>query len=687
MTTSGGLLLLRRLGMIVAVLVLSSAAFSLNWVPGTVEGFPTPSAYTVHGPILIDGDSDFTDVNGVVSGSGTPLDPYIIENWEISAATAAGIEIRNTSAHFVISNVTIVDGTSSFDGLRLANVSNGRLEALNVSSNSAGVRLTAVSYISLSSSLVSGGWVGTYLDAVQNVSVTRATLRGGRAGIEAHWSSNLTILEANVSSQLDGITLFNTDDVIVASSNVSGHPLGFGIEINGARRFLVTGNRVASMGVGVDALFVERGTVRGNSVLRNALTPGQTLAGAGILVRFASNVTVEDNDATENGRGVRLEASRDVLVRHNRFIGNTEQGIDDAPGANAWDDGYPSGGNYWSDYAGWDDCRGPSQTDCSSGDGLGDSPYNVSSGIQDRYPLVPVNPPNEPPHAEFTVSPGPFLPGEAVTFDATLSGDPEGYALTYRWDFGDGSQETTTVLSVTHAYATPGTYPVTLETIDVRRATSSFSHPVTIDPFPEIALVRFDHPAGFRLPVPAGWEQTLNHSDGESVLELELKGSYESTPATILVDMMVDPGARESQAYLEKFVNDLLAELRRDAPSAAIDGAPEYHTIANHSAVSFVIAYADLPLRQKAALVVSEAHGRSWFFLLTGASTYFAPLADAFDRMLAGFEITLPPNPVSSGGLLLVLGGVGAAAVAAAAVAVVFWRRRKRPPEGLPPSG
>jgi len=44
---------------------------------------------------------------------------------------------------------------------------------------------------------------------------------------------------------------------------------------------------------------------------------------------------------------------------------------------NAWDRGYPSGGNYWSDYNGSDVNR----------DGLGDSPYLVFDNDTDHYPL------------------------------------------------------------------------------------------------------------------------------------------------------------------------------------------------------------------------------------------------------------------------------------------------------------
>jgi hypothetical protein len=51
-----------------------------------------------------------------------------------------------------------------------------------------------------------------------------------------------------------------------------------------------------------------------------------------------------------------------------------------------WDDGYPSGGNYWSDYTGVDLYSGVNQDEPGS-DRIGDTPY-VFDYHQDNYPLM-----------------------------------------------------------------------------------------------------------------------------------------------------------------------------------------------------------------------------------------------------------------------------------------------------------
>jgi len=54
---------------------------------------------------------------------------------------------------------------------------------------------------------------------------------------------------------------------------------------------------------------------------------------------------------------------------------------------NVWDDGYPSGGNYWSDYTGVDYYSGPYRNETGS-DGIGDSLYIVDENNIDHYPLM-----------------------------------------------------------------------------------------------------------------------------------------------------------------------------------------------------------------------------------------------------------------------------------------------------------
>jgi len=91
----------------------------------------------------------------------------------------------------------------------------------------------------------------------------------------------------------------------------------------------------------------------------------------------------------------------------------------------------------------------------------------------------------QPPHAEFTYSPSTPYIDETVTFDATSSYDPDGYIVSYAWDFGDDT--TGTGNATTHSYADDGVYTVTLNVTDDDGLSSTTSAKVTVLNKPPIA--------------------------------------------------------------------------------------------------------------------------------------------------------------------------------------------------------
>ncbi|MBN2416269.1 PKD domain-containing protein [bacterium] len=69
---------------------------------------------------------------------------------------------------------------------------------------------------------------------------------------------------------------------------------------------------------------------------------------------------------------------------------------------------------------------------------------------------------NQPPVAAWSAGPG--IPGKPLRFDGTGSSDSDGRIIRYIWEFGDGGRGEGATVS--HTYAQPGRYPVTLQVED-----------------------------------------------------------------------------------------------------------------------------------------------------------------------------------------------------------------------------
>jgi PKD repeat protein len=85
------------------------------------------------------------------------------------------------------------------------------------------------------------------------------------------------------------------------------------------------------------------------------------------------------------------------------------------------------------------------------------------------------------PTAQFS-GPSEVAPGQSATFDGKGSSDPNGKPIVkYTWTFGDGSEATTTTSSVSHTYATAGSYTVGLKVTDELNLVSAVvKHTITV---------------------------------------------------------------------------------------------------------------------------------------------------------------------------------------------------------------
>jgi parallel beta-helix repeat protein len=110
----------------------------------------------------------------------------------------------------------------------------------------------------------------------------------------------------------------------------------------------------------------------------------------GIDLYGSDNNRIFDNTILNNQFGIFIHTSDDNRIYHNNILNNHIQARSLYDTGNSFDNDYPSGGNYWSDYTGIDEKSGPNQDEPGS-DNIGDTGYSFYHGIErrtDRYPFI-----------------------------------------------------------------------------------------------------------------------------------------------------------------------------------------------------------------------------------------------------------------------------------------------------------
>jgi parallel beta-helix repeat protein len=162
----------------------------------------------------------------------------------------------------------------------------------------------------------------------------------------------------------------NTNNTLVANV-VTSCNVGFNLTQYSTSNSLLN-NTATNCHVGVQLSGSNQNNVSGNHFSENNCS---------LSLSASYYNRIFDNEIDNNRCGIALQYSSDNRFYHNNIINNTLQvSVLGSGSANIWDNGYPSGGNYWSDYVGSDED--------SNWDGIGSTPYIIDPNNKDNYPLT-----------------------------------------------------------------------------------------------------------------------------------------------------------------------------------------------------------------------------------------------------------------------------------------------------------
>jgi parallel beta-helix repeat protein len=244
-----------------------------------------------------------------------------------------------------VSNYTVDDAGQVI----LVRCENIRVEGLNLSRTNVGIELLETSNSSISgNNITANNQYGVWLNSSSNNRISGNNITANNMlGIELDSSSSNSIQGNNITNNWYGIYLSSSSNNTIQGNNITAN------NFDGIGLYLSSSN-----------------SIRGNNMTANN--------GAGIGLYHSSSNSISGNNITANNyAGIYLDSSSSNRVFHNNLINNTNQ-VYSFKSVSIWDDGYPSGGNYWSNYTGVD----------SDHNGIGDTSYTIYSNCTDNYPLM-----------------------------------------------------------------------------------------------------------------------------------------------------------------------------------------------------------------------------------------------------------------------------------------------------------
>ncbi len=304
----------------------------------------------------------------------------ITHNRNESEHGAWGLHIMNCNSSYVGEN-NLTDNQIGFE----MHDSHGNLiSGNNMSRNSGTAHFDGSNHIFSKNNFENNTWVGLIVSGATNSSVIRNNFDGNMDAAIQLEGSYIMIAENNITNTkksiidrayaIDGNYLSHC---IISKNNMRGN--GDSVFFQQISDTLLSDNYLTyNGGPGLYVLVASNCTFSGNHITDSA--------DCGIKTRACNSSLFTENEIENNSFGISLQLSYHNRIYHNSLVNNTQQ-VYAADSTNCWDDGYPSGGNYWSDDTTDDEYQGSNQAVVGS-DGICDLECFLDANNTDHYPLM-----------------------------------------------------------------------------------------------------------------------------------------------------------------------------------------------------------------------------------------------------------------------------------------------------------
>lgn len=282
---------------------------------------------------------------------------------------------------------------------------------------------------------------------------------------------NFTITQCGQFWNHCAILITTNDNIISDNKIINNYKLNC-IKIDHSNNNLISGNNISD-----NIYFGIRLEYANNNVIINNYVNNNKAYGMTISAESSDNIFISNTVSSNLWGGVSVvQDCENNIFYHNNFLNNDIYPFDS--GINIWNDSYPSGGNYWTEYNGNDSFQGVNQ-DIPGSDGIGDTPYLIPGGDdEDWYPLMK---PFGFPNAPIISGPASGKKGISIKYVFNAS-DPDGEQVKYLIDWGDGKTDKTDFYQsgidviVNHTWNKKGTFKIKAKAED----TNGFVSPEAI---------------------------------------------------------------------------------------------------------------------------------------------------------------------------------------------------------------